>query len=779
MKMQLEKSFCFNKWYLRFIVAFMVVIGSAQLVVAQNKEIDHKVVKKETLYKLSILYRTEIDSIMAWNKMTSTMLNEGAVIRILDYNKLKLEEFIYNQYVYDIQVKKLEKALLKQQYDDKIVGLEQRKDAIDDTKPQAMQAFFEIAKIKKAYIDSFELSNKMVDEEIKKLQSEKDEIEEDIKRKYPKQYAEQGYATTLKEKEDKDSFNVARIDAEYPNGKGGVEKEAESVSTMSKVPEDLPKVVDQNAIDEQKQWEKEEKARLDQIAKELKEQEKLAKKEEEAKAQNLEVFEEEQLAKKALEDKLKEETAAALKKEQLDALQREKEAEKLAFEKEQKEAEKLVKEAELLKKNEAEKLAKEQLEAENKALAELSEEDLKILQLQKELAAMQAAKEKKQKELAAAKNNSGATQDKPNDLDSKNETIGVPSEKVARDTIQMGVSDQQNKELMAMQKAKQEAKAAKEDAQWKAKLQQDSIAKFEYDLELKKTESKDPNILIFDVVYESDQDTSSKKYKKQQAMLSKEFDVALDSSKVTRSVTVDEVVIEKSKKANKYKMGDEVDAIGIDKSRFFLSRAMIEIDKGNYKKAIEYTDKSIDLNPNYTEAYMLKGDMLASFGYFDKAYSQYEKANTVNSRIPQLHYNMGNCLIYMGKKDKALMHMGRAITIDPTYILAYSGRSALLFELAQYENAVKDYTTILDINKYFYPALKGRGLAYLNLGEYQEAIRDFNQLLEYDKEDPSIYYHRGIAKMYMSEIYGACMDFLTSSERGYAEADKAINKYCD
>ena len=75
--------------------------------------------------------------------------------------------------------------------------------------------------------------------------------------------------------------------------------------------------------------------------------------------------------------------------------------------------------------------------------------------------------------------------------------------------------------------------------------------------------------------------------------------------------------------------------------------------------------------------------------------------------------------------------------------------------------------------------MKGRGIAHLNLGNYDDAIRDFNQLLEFDMEDASIYYHRGMAKMYKSEVYGACMDFLSASENGYSEANKAINKYCE
>ena len=823
--MQLEKSF-YYKFCLKALILLLFVAFNLRNASAQVKVIDHKLAKKETLYKLSVLYRTEIDSIMHWNKLSSTRVSEGALIKILDYNKLKLEEFVYNQYVYDIEAKKAEKAQVQQRFNDKFSALEQRKTAINVSMPLAMQEFFEIAKIKKSCLDSLFLMFGKIDQEMESLYSEKAEIEEDIKMKYAQQYIDQGYATSLKVRENRLSFpNTEMQDVAF------LAKEVElKGEDYLKENEELAKVSAQKDFEEQKQWERGEKARQDLLAKELKEQEKQSKKEAEANRKELAAWKEENEAKKAVEIKTKEEAAITLKNEQIKAIQEkdEMEAENAAIQ--ERKVEENRKELALANQMELDKLAKEKLGAQKKAEAEMSEDDFKISQMQNEFAAMEAVVKQVelistpqetpselssaealiiQKELdliamAEAKQRAkeadmAAKAKKQEELDQKeakvdNEVavvrqvalISTPQEIPSELSSAEALVIQKELDLIAMADAKQQAKEAnraakadKEETKWQEKLAKDSISKLPQKKPIEGDSGKDPDVLIFDVGFEADQDTSSKKYQKQQAKLSKEFQVEVDSSKVTRSFTVDEVVIKKSKKTGKFKMGDKVDAIGIDKSRFFLSRAIMEIDKGNYKKAIEYSDKSIDLNPNYTEAYMLKGDIMASFGYFDKAYNQYEKANTVDSRIPQLHYNMGNCLIYMGKKEKALEKMGEAISIDPNYILAYSGRSSLLIDMKEYASALNDYNTILEINKYFYPALKGRGLAYLNLGQYPEAIKDFNQLLEYDKEDPSIYYHRGIAKMYLSEIYGACMDFLTSSERGYLEANKAINKYCD
>jgi len=286
-------------------------------------------------------------------------------------------------------------------------------------------------------------------------------------------------------------------------------------------------------------------------------------------------------------------------------------------------------------------------------------------------------------------------------------------------------------------------------------------------------------VLVFDTDISSDVDTSSNKFKRKQTKLLKKLQLESDSSKVDKNIMVNEVAVVREKNKKKYKIGDEVDYINKDKSKFFLSRAMLEIDRYNFKKANEFINKSIKLNPSYVEAYMLKGDMYASMEYFEKAIAAYEDALFLDENIAQVYYNVGNCYVYLNKKAKAIENMGKAVEVDSNYVLAYLGRSSLFIEDKKYQEALADYNKILELNKFFYPALKGRGIAQMNLGEYDLAIIDFNQFLEYDQGDVSIYYHRGMAKMYKNEVYEACLDFLSASEAGYVEADKAMKKYCE
>ncbi len=270
-------------------------------------------------------------------------------------------------------------------------------------------------------------------------------------------------------------------------------------------------------------------------------------------------------------------------------------------------------------------------------------------------------------------------------------------------------------------------------------------------------------------------DTTSKKYKRNIEKMQKKL--IKDSIVNDNAIMVSEVEINTKKK--KYKFGDEVDITHFEKGKFYLSRAKVELEKANYNKAIHYIDKSLSLNPSYTAAYILKGDLLASIKEYERALVQYKKANTLDSTNAQTLYNMGNCFIFLNKKNEALNTLNKSIKADSTYILAYNARAILYLEENRLSESLADCDKVLKLNSYFYPCLKTRGIVYYSLEEYNNAIRDFNELLQYSKTDASVYYLRGMAKLYNSEIYNSCMDFLTASENGFSAANKAIQKYCN
>ena len=139
--------------------------------------------------------------------------------------------------------------------------------------------------------------------------------------------------------------------------------------------------------------------------------------------------------------------------------------------------------------------------------------------------------------------------------------------------------------------------------------------------------------LDFDNITKIDTNSISKENKEKFIKGEKEKQTKPKKDKDIKIVSeVGTVVIRNENKKIKYKIGDVVERPLQEKSRFYLSRAKLEIDKSNISKAKDYIDKSIKLNPSLAEAYMLKGDIYSSFTYYDKAVSQYKKASFLDPK---------------------------------------------------------------------------------------------------------------------------------------------------
>ncbi|MEQ8187666.1 MAG: tetratricopeptide repeat protein [Candidatus Eremiobacterota bacterium] len=73
------------------------------------------------------------------------------------------------------------------------------------------------------------------------------------------------------------------------------------------------------------------------------------------------------------------------------------------------------------------------------------------------------------------------------------------------------------------------------------------------------------------------------------------------------------------------------------------------LKNGNYEKALQFLDKSLELNENFIEALMTKGYILAITGNFKEGKDCFLKILSLDNDFPAVHYNLG--LIYKNSGD--------------------------------------------------------------------------------------------------------------------------------
>ena len=250
---------------------------------------------------------------------------------------------------------------------------------------------------------------------------------------------------------------------------------------------------------------------------------------------------------------------------------------------------------------------------------------------------------------------------------------------------------------------------------------------------------------------------------------------APDSTQTTRTKPAAKSPGNESAKRPKYL--EPVDSVSRIKGQFYIILAREALEKGDFKAADKNLTKSLDINPNNAEAWMLHADIYLTQGASDQSLKEYLIAGEIDSLNPKVFYNIA--LIYAkNNSQKAIVNFTRAIQANDKYILAYMGRASLYMDGKDYEKAAADYTKVLAIDKLNSAAFKGRGGARMELRKFTEAIADFDSYLQIEKPDGFVLFQRGLCKIYSNELLKGCLDLSSAKDLGFKEAEKAIKKFC-
>lgn len=248
-----------------------------------------------------------------------------------------------------------------------------------------------------------------------------------------------------------------------------------------------------------------------------------------------------------------------------------------------------------------------------------------------------------------------------------------------------------------------------------------------------------------------------------------------DSVSATKTKTVKKGTGNEGAKKPKYL--EPVDSVTRIKGQFYIILAREALGKGDFKNGEKNLRKSLDINPNNAEAWMLHADIYLTQGASDQSLREYLISSEIDSLNPKVFYNIA--LIYSKtNSQKANTYFSKAIEVNNKYLQAYMGRASMLMDGHDYDRAVADYDKVLAIDKYYSAAYQGRGLARMEMRKYADAIADFDMYLQIEKPDGFVLFQRGLSKIYSNDLLKGCLDLSAARDLGFKDAEKAIKKFC-
>jgi tetratricopeptide (TPR) repeat protein len=248
-------------------------------------------------------------------------------------------------------------------------------------------------------------------------------------------------------------------------------------------------------------------------------------------------------------------------------------------------------------------------------------------------------------------------------------------------------------------------------------------------------------------------------------------------------------------------------------AEFYFNKGKTEyLDKSDDKNALIHLSKAIELNPNYTDAYIERGlikfdlkdyngsiqDLNKAIGikpsdstYVFRAMTKYflgdfkgviadcDKAIAFNpsKNILVGAYNYsGQAKINLKDYDGALKDFDKAIELDPSFARSYNNKAVIEGYLDDHESAIKDYSKAIELDTTWAEVYSNRGLEKNYVGDYKGAIEDFNKAIKLNSKDAITFAGRGFTKDNLKDYQGAIQDYNKAIELNPSYATAYSNR---
>lgn len=165
---------------------------------------------------------------------------------------------------------------------------------------------------------------------------------------------------------------------------------------------------------------------------------------------------------------------------------------------------------------------------------------------------------------------------------------------------------------------------------------------------------------------------------------------------------------------------DEINSINASEIHFdsiLYLKAYSQIKLNQLKEANISISQLLQLNPNYYEAYFLKGLLSAKKEKYPDAISNFNKVIQVNPNHEKALYNRALAKGLLEDYSNAIKDLDKCISINPNYAMAFYNRAYWKELLENYTEAISDYKKAIEIDRHYSEAYIALAYAYSQNGD--------------------------------------------------------------
>jgi tetratricopeptide (TPR) repeat protein len=176
-----------------------------------------------------------------------------------------------------------------------------------------------------------------------------------------------------------------------------------------------------------------------------------------------------------------------------------------------------------------------------------------------------------------------------------------------------------------------------------------------------------------------------------------------------------------------------------------------------YNQATMSFDRAIALQPQFVDAYLLRGKAYVEMADTDRALRDFTKVTELRPSDAAGWIARGAAYLELNNFEATISDASHAIAADPNAAAAYAMRGIALRKSGNAQKAIPDFSRAIELE----PSAKNyfeRGATYQVLGEHERAIADFDRVIQVIPDLASAFFARAESRRAVGDIRGAQED---------------------
>jgi tetratricopeptide (TPR) repeat protein len=151
---------------------------------------------------------------------------------------------------------------------------------------------------------------------------------------------------------------------------------------------------------------------------------------------------------------------------------------------------------------------------------------------------------------------------------------------------------------------------------------------------------------------------------------------------------------------------------------------------GKVEEAISCYQKTIELNPEISQAYHNLGEIYSDRQQWEKAITNYRQAVKINPEGVWSQYGLGKALTNIGEWEEAITYYRQASQLKPDAAVIYHSLGDALVKQKLLAEAINNYQKVLEIQPETWVVYHKLGNVLQEIGELEEAIASYYRAVE-------------------------------------------------